>query len=86
MEFAAAKKRRLAPDEIAPRQNDDRDVLACFAVNRFNAEAWLATLGDDQLKLYKESIETNRSADRVVERTIEEIREYRELKDGPLQN
>ena len=74
-------KRARAPlVELSSKESDIEAVKACFALTAFNAEAWVVSLDETTRKDYKAFVEANRSNDRVVQKTIETIIEYKNLK------
>ncbi len=75
----AAKRPRVGMAECRARPTDPAPIQACFAINEFRAEPWLAALGADDKKAYKEYISANRGHEKVVEKTVQSIREYKAL-------
>ena len=75
------KRPRVKLQAMAPTATDLDLVKSVFRVTIFNADAWLRTLSQMEVKQYTSYIMKNRNKDSVVSKTVEFIKEYKLLED-----
>ena len=75
------KRPRVSYHNMKVAEDDHPLVQACFEVEEFEPEEWLRSLTREVNAEYSDYVQHYKTADRVVMKTLDCLKEYRELKD-----